>query len=82
MVFISSQIFPFFQDYAVKAEIICSYYQLSLEDQNKKNIWFDGQETDNVDTGRGWQSWVTRWRELCTKLDVSDRKLAKLLLDK
>ena len=30
--------FPFFQDYATKAEIIWSYYHLSSEDQNKKNI--------------------------------------------
>ena len=30
--------FPFFQDYAVKAEVIWSAYHLSLEDQNKKNV--------------------------------------------
>ena len=28
----------FSQDYAIKAEIISSYYHLSLEHQNKKNI--------------------------------------------
>jgi len=28
----------FFQDYAIKAEIIWIYYHLSSEDQNKKNI--------------------------------------------
>ena len=46
--------FPFFRDYTIKAEIIWSYYYLSSEDQNKKNVQFDWQETDNVDTGRGW----------------------------
>ena len=46
--------FPFFQDYAIKAEIIYSYYHLSSEDQNKKNVQLDWQETDNVDAGRGW----------------------------
>ncbi len=30
--------FSFFQDYAIKAEIIWSYYHLSSEDQNKKNV--------------------------------------------
>ena len=54
MVFISSQFFSFFQDQAIKAEIIWSYYHLSSEDQNKKNVQLDWQETDNVDTGRGW----------------------------
>ena len=55
VVFISSQFFSnFFEDYAIKAEIIWSYYHLSLEDQNKKNVQLDWQETDNVDTGRGW----------------------------
>ena len=42
-----------FQDYAIKAEIIGSYYHLSSEDQNKKNVELDWQETDNVDTSRG-----------------------------
>ncbi len=54
--------FPFFQDYAIRAEIIWSYYHLSSEDQNKKNVQLDWQETDNVDTGCGWSTWVTRWR--------------------
>ena len=37
---------------------------------------------------RRYRSWlvnqgdqVERWRELCTRLDVCDRKLAKMLLD-
>ena len=30
--------FTFFQDYAIKAEIIWSYCCLTLEDQNKKNV--------------------------------------------
>ena len=41
------------------------------------------------DRQRRYRSWlvnlgdqVERWRELCTRLDVCDRKLAKLLLDK
>ena len=46
--------FRFFQDYAINAEIIWSYYHLSSEDQNKKNVQLDWQVTDNVDTGRGW----------------------------
>ena len=56
VVFISSQFFSIFfsQDYAIKAEIVWSYYHLSLEDQNKKNVHLDWQETDNVNTGRGW----------------------------
>ena len=55
VVFISSQFFSnLFQDYAIKAEIIWSYYDLSSEDQNKKNVQLDWQETDNTDTGRGW----------------------------
>ena len=64
--------FPFFQDYAIKAEIICSYYHLSLEDKKTKN-----KKTTFSSTGK-----VERWREWCTRLDVCDRKLAKLLLDK
>ena len=56
VVFISSSFFSnfFSQDYAIKAEIIWSYYHLFSEDQNKKNVQLDWQETDNVDTGRGW----------------------------
>ena len=54
VVFISSQFFSFFQDYAIKVEIIWNYYHLSSEDQNKKNVQLNWQETDNVDTGRGW----------------------------
>ena len=50
--------FPLFsflsQDYAINAEIIWTYYHLSSEDQNKKNVQLDWQETDNADTGRGW----------------------------
>ena len=51
--------FPFFvclfcQDYATKAEIHLSYYHLSSEDQNKKNVSLDWQKTDSVDTGCGW----------------------------
>jgi len=41
------------------------------------------------DRQRRYRSWlvnlgdqVERWRERCTRLDVCDRKLAKLLLDK
>ena len=30
--------FTFFQDYAIKAEIIWSYCRLTLEDPNKKNV--------------------------------------------
>ena len=45
----------FSQDYAIKAEVIWSYYHLSSEDQNKNNVQLDWQETDNADTGRGWQ---------------------------
>ena len=63
-----------------KQRQILSYYYSSLVDQNKKNAKLEWQETDNADTGRGWQTWVTRWREQCTSLDVSDRKQAKLLL--
>ena len=62
VVFISSQFFSIFQDYAINAEIIWSYYRLCSEDQNKKNVQLDWQETDNVDTGCGWSTWVTRWR--------------------
>ena len=63
VVFISSQFFSFFQDYVIKAEIIWSYYHLSSEDKKKKVVvvfWcffffqLDWQETDNVDTVRGW----------------------------
>ena len=75
VVFISSCSFPFFQNYAIKADIIWSYYHLSSEDKKKRKeekVQLDWQETDNVDTGC---SWVTRWRELY-------RKLAKPLLDK
>ena len=43
--------FPFFQDYAIKAEIIWINYHLSSEEQNKQNDW---QETDTGDTGCGW----------------------------
>jgi len=50
------------QNYAIKIEIIWSFYHLFSEDQNKKNVQLDWQETDNVDTGRGWLTWVTRWR--------------------
>ena len=40
VVFISSYFFSFFQDYAIKAEIIWSYYHLSSEDQkNNKNFF-------------------------------------------
>ena len=46
--------FPFFQDYAIKAEVIWSYYHLSSEDQIKNKVQLDWQETDNADTGRGW----------------------------
>ena len=49
----SFSLFSSSQNYAVKAEIIWSYYHLSSEDQNKKNVQLDWQETDNVDTGRG-----------------------------
>ena len=31
----------FFQDYAIKSETIGSYYHLSSEDQNKKNVQLD-----------------------------------------
>ena len=51
------------------------------KDQIKKNIQLNWQATDNADTGHGWQTWVTRWRELSKSLDVCDRNLAKLLLD-
>ena len=54
VVFTSSQFFSIFQDYAIKAEIIWSYYHLSSEDQNKKNVQLDWEETDNVETGRVW----------------------------
>ena len=81
VVFISSQFFPFFEDYRIKAEIIQSYCHLSSEDQIKKNVQLDWQETD-----RSWLvnlgDQVERWRELCTSLDVCDRKLEKLFLDK
>ena len=50
-------------------------WNLSSEDQNKKNAELDWQETANVDTGCGW---VTRWRggENCKSLDICNRKLA------
>ena len=41
VVFISSQFFSFFQDYAIKAEIIWSYYHLPSKDQNKTNVQLD-----------------------------------------
>ena len=43
-----------FQDHAIKAEIIWSYYHLFWEDQNKKNVQLCWQETNNVDTDRRW----------------------------
>ena len=42
------------QDYAIKAQKIWNYH-LPSEDQNKKNTYFDWQETENVDTGGGDQ---------------------------
>ena len=53
-VYIFIVLFHFFEDYAIKSEIIWSYYHLSSEDQNKKNVQLNWQETDSVDTGRGW----------------------------
>jgi len=41
---------------------------------------FDRQSIQVVLVNLGDQ--VERWIELCTRLDVCDRKLAKLLLDK
>ena len=37
-VYIFIVLFHFFQDDAIKVEIIWSYYHLSSEDQNKKNV--------------------------------------------
>ena len=46
--------FPFFQDYAIKAEIIGSYTIYLRRTKIKWNVQLAWQETDNVDTGRGW----------------------------
>ena len=54
MVSLFSQFFSFFQIMQSKQRDIWSYYHLSSEDQNKKNVQLDWQETDNADTGRGW----------------------------
>ena len=75
---------PYFQDYAIKAQIVWSYYHLSSEDQNKEHL-----ARLAGDRQRRYRSWLVnlgdqgeRWREWCTRLDICDRKLAKLLLDK
>ena len=67
--FISSQFFSIFLRLCNQNRDNWSYYHLSSEDQNKKNVQLDYQETDNVDTGRGWLTWVTRWRsgESCAR---------------
>ena len=61
VVFISSQFFSYFFKLfflkimqSGKEEIIWSYYHLSSEDQNKKNVQLDWQEADNANTGCGW----------------------------
>ena len=75
--------FPFFQDYAIKAEIIWSYYHLSSEDQNKRMFSLTGKRpTMQIQAVAGKPGWIDGEveRELCTRLDVCDRKLAKLLV--
>ena len=69
MYFYSS--FLFFQDYAIKTETDLELHYSSSEDQNKKNV----SQLENLGDHVEW------WRELCTRLDISDRKLAKLSLD-
>ena len=43
----------FFKIMQSKLRGIRRYYHLSSDDQNKKNVSLDWQETDNVDTGCG-----------------------------